>query len=318
MGRKNHKTHWYEAVSFALNFPFLQDVLQSCFIFDVVNFKKRWSLAELCRFGAMSFRFFEKSRRPVSFLMLSTSKTEEFSLNFVVLELWTSIFEKVSQTCFVFNVVNFTKWWSLAEFRRCELSFFEKVSQTCFFFGVVNFKNRCCLAEFRRFGAVNFPFLRKSRRLASFWSWAMSSLHCSKFCAAGFFLTRQKHRNQCTDVQSRTGLYLNTDHYIVEMKTRITLAATSQPGLSTPKFLQPNLTQWQRYNESVSSLYALTSHAAEPWKRFNDVMSSAANQCLSKADSRSKKDYISRGTWNLINRRQTFFSEGDREEVTSY
>jgi hypothetical protein len=46
-------------------------------------------------------------------------------------------------------------------------------------------------------------------------------------------------------------------------------------------------------------------------------MSSAANQCLSKADSRSKKDYISRGTWNLINRRQTFFSEGDHDEVTS-
>ena len=203
------------------------------------------------------------------------------------------------------------------------------------------------------FVAVNFHFLKKSRRLASFLVLSTSKIdvvslnfvvlvlwtfhfwgslagllrfgagqcpHCTaqNFAQLDFFLARQKHRNQCTDVQNRTGLYLNTDHYIVEMKIRITLAATSQPGLSTPKFLQPNLTQWQRYNESVSSLYALTSHAAEPWKRFNDVMSSAANQCLSKADSRSKKDYISRGTWNLINRRQTFFSEGDREEVTSY
>ena len=35
---KNRKTHWYEAVSSALNFPFLKEVLQNCFVFDVVNF----------------------------------------------------------------------------------------------------------------------------------------------------------------------------------------------------------------------------------------------------------------------------------------
>ena len=37
---KNRKTHWYEAVSSALNFPFLKEVSQNCFVFDVVNFKK--------------------------------------------------------------------------------------------------------------------------------------------------------------------------------------------------------------------------------------------------------------------------------------
>ena len=33
------KTHWYEAVSFALNFPFLKEVSQNCFVFEVVKFK---------------------------------------------------------------------------------------------------------------------------------------------------------------------------------------------------------------------------------------------------------------------------------------
>ena len=33
------KTHWYEAVSSALNFPFLKEVSQKCFVFDVVKFK---------------------------------------------------------------------------------------------------------------------------------------------------------------------------------------------------------------------------------------------------------------------------------------
>ena len=33
------KTHWYEAVSSALSFPFLKEVSQNCFVFDVVNFE---------------------------------------------------------------------------------------------------------------------------------------------------------------------------------------------------------------------------------------------------------------------------------------
>ena len=36
---KNRKTHWYEAVSSALNFPFLKEVSQNCFVFHVVNFE---------------------------------------------------------------------------------------------------------------------------------------------------------------------------------------------------------------------------------------------------------------------------------------
>ena len=47
---KNCKTHWYEAVSRAFNFPFLRDVSQNSFAFGVVNFKNWGSLAELPRF----------------------------------------------------------------------------------------------------------------------------------------------------------------------------------------------------------------------------------------------------------------------------
>jgi len=32
--------HWYEAVSSALNFPFLKEVSQNSFVFDVFNFEK--------------------------------------------------------------------------------------------------------------------------------------------------------------------------------------------------------------------------------------------------------------------------------------
>ena len=36
---KNRETHWYKAVSAAGNFPFLKEVSQMCFVFDVVKFK---------------------------------------------------------------------------------------------------------------------------------------------------------------------------------------------------------------------------------------------------------------------------------------
>ena len=50
-----------------------------------------------------TFHFWRKSRRNASFLMLSTSRNEE-----------------VSQNCFVFDIVKFKNWRSLAELLRFE------------------------------------------------------------------------------------------------------------------------------------------------------------------------------------------------------
>ena len=64
--RKNSKTHWYEAVSSALNFPFLE-VSQNSFVFDVVKFKSWGSLAELLHFWCCQIQKLRKSRRIASF-----------------------------------------------------------------------------------------------------------------------------------------------------------------------------------------------------------------------------------------------------------
>ena len=69
------------------------------------------SLAELLRFGCCQLRKFRKSRRIVSFLMLSSSKLEE-----------------VSQTCFFFDVVKSS-------------SKIEEVSQNSFVLDFAKFKN---------------------------------------------------------------------------------------------------------------------------------------------------------------------------------
>ena len=73
---KKCKTHWYEAVSSALNFPFLKEVSQNCFVFDVANFKNWGSLAELLRFWCCQVQKLRKSCRIAAFLLLSSSKTE--------------------------------------------------------------------------------------------------------------------------------------------------------------------------------------------------------------------------------------------------
>ena len=73
----------YEAVSSALNFPFLKEVSQNCFAFDVVNFKKWGSLAELLRFWRCQVQKLRKSRWIAALLMLSSLKTEVSQNSFV-------------------------------------------------------------------------------------------------------------------------------------------------------------------------------------------------------------------------------------------
>jgi len=84
---KNHKTHWHEAVSSALNFPFLKEISQNCLVFDVVNFENWGSLAGLFRFWFCQVKKMRKSRRMVSFLTLSSSKNEEVSQSSCVFKL---------------------------------------------------------------------------------------------------------------------------------------------------------------------------------------------------------------------------------------
>ena len=70
----NRKTHWCEAISSALNFPFLKEVSQNGFVFDVVNFEKWGGLADLFRFWCCQVQILRKSRWIAACLMLSSVK----------------------------------------------------------------------------------------------------------------------------------------------------------------------------------------------------------------------------------------------------
>ena len=78
-------------------------------VFDVVNFEKWGSLAELLRFWRCQAQNLRKSRRIASFLTLSSSKLEE-----------------VSENWFVFDVVNFKK---LKDRITPHVNFFQQAAQ---------------------------------------------------------------------------------------------------------------------------------------------------------------------------------------------
>ena len=71
---KNHKTHWYEVPSAALNFPFLTEVSQKCFVFDVVKFKTE----EVRRIAAGLDVVRLKNKRSVTELVCFTDRQTTF------------------------------------------------------------------------------------------------------------------------------------------------------------------------------------------------------------------------------------------------
>ena len=84
---KNRKTHWYEAVSSALNFSIFEGRLAELLRFWCCQLKKWGSLVELLRFWRCQAQKLRKSRWLAAFLMLSSSKAEGVSQNSFVFTL---------------------------------------------------------------------------------------------------------------------------------------------------------------------------------------------------------------------------------------
>ena len=137
-----------------------------------------------------------------------------------------------------------------------------------------------------------------------------------KYAHLDFWATTCKQKNECTDVQSRTDLYMHSDHYMVEIQIRIKLAAHKMTDCSkVPKYKKPNASQWQNYNDSFASLFASSPpRNSEFWKSFNGAIRTAARNCLSKETPKGKTCYISQSTWNLIDRRQALHIAGKHDE----
>ena len=56
-GIEKSETHWHEAVSSTLNFPFWKEASRNFFIFDVANLENGGSPAELLRFRMLHYNY---------------------------------------------------------------------------------------------------------------------------------------------------------------------------------------------------------------------------------------------------------------------
>ena len=116
----------------------------------------------------------------------------------------------------------------------------------------------------------------------------------------------------CTDVQSRPDLYLNSDHFLVELEFSMRLKAQRRPPASLAKqFAKPSPQQFLANNERVSTAFNTTGDGTA----LNVCLLEAANLTLSLMTPTKRRSYLSRHTWGLIEERQRQFTAGDHDRV---
>ena len=183
-------------------------------------------------------------------------------------------------------------------------------------------ENRDLLVDFCRANALrilNTDFSKPRSKQATFRENTTSleePITAENHAQLDFWLTRSGQRNQCTDVQSRTDIYMQSDHYMVEVYLRIKLAAVG-PHVNScyaPKFNKPSERQWKLFNGFIRDQYCSVRGQLH-WKGFTESLMQAAETCLSKASKPRKKNYLSTQTWSLIADRQRLFTCGLDTEV---
>ena len=112
-----------------------------------------------------------------------------------------------------------------------------------------------------------------------------------------FWLTKACSTNMCLDAQSRLDIYMNSDYYFVELKSNMKLKAPRKNHHQTKRFCKPTPEQFRACNDCLDTLPVqnTTDHTM-----FNKCLTEAADGCLSLAPSTTKRPYLSRLTWGLI------------------
>lgn len=139
------------------------------------------------------------------------------------------------------------------------------------------------------------------------------TISAEKHAQLDFWLIKDCYKNCCVNVQSRTDLYLHSDHYPLEAFFQLHLKAQCpRRRTQTVRYQKPSATQFAEYNAFIRRSW---THGCDH-QSFNDIIKEAAEACLVKSTRHSmKKNYLSRQTWGLIDERQSKYKDGDHEAV---
>ena len=136
----------------------------------------------------------------------------------------------------------------------------------------------------------------------------------ARYAQLDFWLADESFVRSCKDVPARTDIYFPSDHYIVEAVFAVKLSASNthkQERVS--KFRQPTNAEWHAYNQKLTEL--IQAEPTQEWKDIPKAIAQAAACSLTKLSHRQQRGYISRNTWDLIEKRQAAHEQGRNVEV---
>ena len=136
----------------------------------------------------------------------------------------------------------------------------------------------------------------------------------TRYAQLDFWLADESFMRSCKDVQARTDIYFPSDRYIVEAVFAVKLSASNTHKKErVSKFRQPTNAEWHAYNQKLTEL--IQAEPTQEWKDIAKAIAQAAACSLTKLSHRHKRGYISRNTWDLIEKRQAAHEQGRNVEV---
>ena len=138
----------------------------------------------------------------------------------------------------------------------------------------------------------------------------------TRYAQLDFWLVGEKWIKSCKDVVARPDIYFPSDHYVLEATIKVKLPGFEETPNKRIKFRQPTEEEWNRYNLKLKELWGdVMSLQNYDWKALSNQILLAANASLTKENPQQRRNYISRRTWNLIQKRQNEHQNGNSQAV---
>jgi hypothetical protein len=144
----------------------------------------------------------------------------------------------------------------------------------------------------------------------------------TKYAQCDYLLTKQCSKRTILDCETRVDLSRDSDHIplVAEVKTNMKTQRKPHNETTAPKYYKPDSEKFGWYNEAVSAMVrearTIELDAGEnsrpiSLQEWTTILAACAENNLEKINPEIRKDYISRSTWNKIERRNALQKKGD-------
>jgi len=186
--------------------------------------------------------------------------------------------------------------------------------------------NRNRMIEFAIANALSISntwFIKPQRDLVTYRSVATKdfreNLTTEKYAQLDYIMVQQIWKNTITNIHTTDATAIASDHKLIVATVRIKLANKKKPKTEPcPKYWKPTQEQAEAYNEEVRRRTAewrqqQNNEDEDKMEIWTNICKEAAAETLTKKDPKIKKPYISKETWDLMERRVKEVELGNTE-----